>query len=84
VSKSDQTSGVLRRLLGPGRPELSCEQCFEELDRYVELMVAGADAEIEVPGMQAHLEGCSACAEDYESLKELVTGANPPPPPEPV
>ena len=24
-------------LLGPGEPELSCEECFELLDRYVEL-----------------------------------------------
>ena len=59
--------------LGPSRPELSCEQCFRELDRYVELVVAGADAATEIPGMQAHLEGCSACAEDYESLRDLVT-----------
>jgi hypothetical protein len=69
---------VLARLLGPGRPELTCEQCFEELDRYVEFEVAGADAEAEIPGMLAHLEGCPACAEDYESLKDLVTASRPP------
>jgi hypothetical protein len=74
VTDSDHTRRLVARLLGPGRPELSCEQCFEELDRYVELVVAGVDANAEVPGMQAHLEGCSACAEDYESLKDLVSG----------
>jgi anti-sigma factor RsiW len=25
-----------------------------------------------VPGMRAHLEGCPACREDHESLRELV------------
>ena len=69
---------VLARLLGPGRPELTCEQCFEELDRYVELEVAGADADAEIPGMRAHLEGCPACGEDYASLKDLVTASRPP------
>jgi hypothetical protein len=69
---------VLARLLGPGRPELTCEQCFEELDRYVEFEVAGADAEAKIPGMRAHLDGCPACAEDYESLKDLVTSSRPP------
>ena len=63
---------LLGRLLGPDGPELTCERCFDELDRYVELEVAGADADAAIPGMRAHLEGCSACAEDHESLRALV------------
>jgi hypothetical protein len=63
---------LLGRLLGPAGPELSCEECFEELDRYVELERAGADADAAIPGMSAHLEGCSACAEDHESLHALL------------
>jgi hypothetical protein len=63
---------LLSRLLGPAGPELSCEECFEELDRYVELELAGADADAAVPGMRAHLEGCSACAEDHQSLREWL------------
>jgi hypothetical protein len=64
---------LLGRLLGPAGPELSCERCFEELDRYVELELAGSDADAAIPGMRAHLEGCSACAEDHESLHALLT-----------
>jgi hypothetical protein len=60
---------LLGRLLGPAGPELSCERCFEELDRYVELELAGADADAAIPGMRAHLEGCSACAEDHDTLR---------------
>jgi hypothetical protein len=59
-------------LLGPEGPELTCEQCFDELDRYVELELAGANAESAVPGMRAHLEGCPACHEDHASLKALA------------
>lgn len=78
MNRNDLASDVLARLLGPGRPELTCEQCFEELDRYVEFEVAGADPDAEIPGMHAHLEGCPACAEDYESLKDLITSSRPP------
>jgi hypothetical protein len=63
---------ALERLLGPGRPELGCDACFTELDRYVDLELAGADADAAVPGMAAHLVGCPACREDYESLRALV------------
>jgi hypothetical protein len=63
---------LLARLLGPTGPELTCEQCFAELDRYVELELGHADADRHVPGMRAHLEGCPACAEDHESLLAIV------------
>jgi hypothetical protein len=65
---------LLGRLLGPAGPELTCEQCFEELDRYVEVEVRhdAAHADHAVPGMRAHLEGCQACREDHESLRALV------------
>jgi anti-sigma factor RsiW len=63
---------LVARLLGPSEPELTCERCFEELDRYVELELSGADADAAIPGMGPHLEGCPACAEDHESLRELI------------
>lgn len=63
---------LLRGLLGPDGPEVTCEECFAELDRYVELELTGRDAEAVVPGMRAHLEGCSACDEDHRSLLALV------------
>ena len=64
---------VLARLLGAADRELTCEQCFAELDRYVELKLAGTDADRAVPGMSAHLRGCSACAEDHDSLAGFLT-----------
>ncbi|HVY96340.1 MAG TPA: hypothetical protein VHA54_05200 [Solirubrobacterales bacterium] len=63
---------LLGSLLGPGVPELTCEQCFEQLDRYAELAVAGEPADERVPGMRAHLDGCPACAEDFASLRDLL------------
>jgi anti-sigma factor RsiW len=73
MKPDDNRDAVLGRVLGPGAPELSCEQCFEELDRYVELSLAGEAADARVPGMRAHLDGCPACAEDFASLRDLVT-----------
>ncbi|MBS1861531.1 MAG: hypothetical protein JSS68_07440 [Actinobacteria bacterium] len=63
---------LLARLLGPGTPELTCEECFEVLDAYVELAIAAEPADERVPGMRAHLEGCPACTEEYHSLRALL------------
>ena len=69
---NEETRNRLARVLGPADPEVTCEVCFEELDRFVELELAGDDAEAAVPGMTAHLEGCPACAEDHASLRALL------------
>jgi hypothetical protein len=66
-------SQTLGRLLGPVGPEIGCDACFEELDRYVELEVSGQNADV-APGLRAHLEGCPACREEHESLRALVSG----------
>jgi hypothetical protein len=63
---------LLARLLGPAGPELTCEECFAQLDRYVELELAGEQPDRQVPGMRAHLEGCPACDEDHTSLLAFV------------
>jgi hypothetical protein len=74
VNDRRDSAALLGRVLGPEPPELTCEQCFAELDRYVELALAGERADERIPGMRAHLDGCPACAEDYRSLRELVSG----------
>jgi hypothetical protein len=64
---------TIDRLLGPADPEVGCDVCFDELDRYVDLELRGLDAEPAIPGFRAHLAGCPACREEHESLRELVS-----------
>jgi hypothetical protein len=73
---SEHPDRLLGRLLGPEGPELGCEECFELLDVYVEAELAGEDAGRRVPGMQAHLRGCPACAEEHDSLRALLMASD--------
>jgi hypothetical protein len=63
---------AIDRLLGPAEAEVSCQECFAQLDVYVDREVLAGDAEQRMPGLTAHLRGCPACAEDHESLRALV------------
>jgi hypothetical protein len=74
MTDSSELKKTLARLLGPAEPEVGCDACFAELDRYVELEVAGQDADAAIPGLRAHLAGCPACREEHESLLALVCG----------
>ena len=72
TERPDLTEAV-GRMLGHAGPEIGCDECFEALDRYVELELAGgADADAAIPGLRAHLAGCPACREEHESLRALV------------
>ena len=59
-------------MLGPGRPEIDCDECFRMLDQYVDLQHHSGTAARTFPTFAAHLEGCPVCHEEYESLLELV------------
>jgi hypothetical protein len=70
--KPQNPNQALSRLLGPAGPEVGCDVCFDELDRYVELELAGEDVDTAIPGLRAHLDGCPACREEHDSLHALV------------
>ena len=72
MSTSERHRELILRLVGPAGPEVGCEECFELLDEYVDLELAGEDADRRLPGMREHLQGCPACHEDHESLRDLV------------
>lgn len=63
------TPTAVDRLLVEAEPYVSCEECFDRLDTYVEQLLAGGPPE---PDLEAHLRACPACAEDAESLTALL------------
>ena len=74
MNEQPELKQALRRLLGPAEAEVGCDECFARLDEYVEAEVAGKNADVAVPGLKAHLDGCPACREEHESLHALVSG----------
>jgi hypothetical protein len=63
---------VLVRLLGTGEHAVDCDECFDQLDRYVEAEQARQPVDELFPGLRAHLAGCPTCAEEHESLRALL------------
>jgi hypothetical protein len=66
-----QTAGQVEALTRATEPYLSCEQCFDLVDEYVESVVAGRPEDTPL-GLEEHLAGCAACAQEADSLLELV------------
>jgi hypothetical protein len=73
TSSNDRHCESLERLLGPRGYEVGCDECFALLDEFVELELAGLDVDRRMPGLRSHLEGCPACREEHEALRDLIS-----------
>jgi hypothetical protein len=48
--------------------EIGCDECFERLDRFVEMKLSGLNAAQAMPLVQEHVEICGECREEFEAL----------------
>jgi len=68
VIEPERLKGLVRGILTARPDELGCDECFDQLDRFVELELAGKDAAAAMPLIQDHLNRCSPCREEFEAL----------------
>jgi hypothetical protein len=47
---------------------LSCDECFDEIDKFAEIELVGKSAAEAMPLVQDHLEHCQDCREEYWAL----------------
>jgi hypothetical protein len=66
--EAQKLKGLVRGIMTTRPDEIGCEECFEELDRFVEMVLAGKDAAEAMPLVQDHLDRCRECKEEFEAL----------------
>ena len=59
---------MVRDMLTTSADEIGCDECFEQLDRFVDLELAGKGAAEALPLVQDHLNHCHNCREEFEAL----------------
>lgn len=63
----------MARMVAATRPdEIGCDECFEQLDRFAELHLAGKNAAEAMPLVQDHLDRCGDCREEFEALLAVL------------
>ena len=63
---------MVRNVLTTRPDEIGCDECFEQLDRFVEMTLAGKNAAEAMPLVQDHLERCRNCCEEFEALLTVL------------
>ena len=48
--------------------EIGCDTCFDQIDEYIELILAGRNVSEAMPLVQHHLLMCKDCRDEFEAL----------------
>ena len=48
--------------------EIGCDECFAQVDRFIEMEPSDLNAAHAMPLVQEHLEMCGECREEFEAL----------------
>ncbi len=65
-------TAVVEEIAGVREYEIGCEECYEQVDLFVDLVHSGFDAAQLMPLVQQHLELCDECREEFEVLLEAL------------
>lgn len=69
--KRDRFERWLKNIYETQDEEISCNDCFDQVSRFVELEISSQNAPAQMPQVQQHLDQCRACREEYETLRDL-------------
>lgn len=64
----DVVKEMARGIMTTRPDEIGCAECFEQMDQFVEIKLAGKDAAEALPLVQDHINRCSDCREEFEAL----------------
>jgi hypothetical protein len=64
---TDADDAVARFLTTDPR-DVGCDEAWQLIHVYAELVAAGGDPEATYPGITAHLASCGPCADDFQGL----------------
>jgi hypothetical protein len=70
--QSQRLKRLVRGIMTAHPDELGCDECFEQIDRFVEMTLDGKSADEALPLVQDHLERCSECREEFEALLDAL------------
>ncbi len=64
----DLLKKMARGIMTTRPDEIGCDECFQQMDQFVDMVLDGKNAAAAMPLVQDHLNRCQDCREEYEAL----------------
>jgi hypothetical protein len=64
--------GLMKKIFTAQENEITCDDCFNHIDQYVDLLQAGEDPDVVLPQVKQHLEMCQCCEMEFQALITIL------------
>jgi hypothetical protein len=68
----DDVTGLMRTIFSAEEEDITCDECFEHIDQYVDMLRAGEDAATVLPKVKLHLEQCRCCESELQAFIAIL------------
>jgi hypothetical protein len=75
AKKDRDLTNIIRTLLAVPQDEITCDDCFDVIDKYVDMLRAGQDPATVLPQVKEHLGQCSCCDVEFRALISILESA---------
>ncbi|MBN1123217.1 MAG: hypothetical protein JXJ17_19250 [Anaerolineae bacterium] len=65
---------VVKTIFNTKTDDITCDECFEHIDEYVDMIHAGQDPSEVLPQVKSHLEQCRCCEMEFRALISILEG----------
>jgi hypothetical protein len=70
--KPDTLKRIVRGVVTTLPEEIGCDECFEEIGRFAEMVLEGKEIPAAMRLVEDHLSRCGDCREEFEALLEAL------------
>ena len=68
----DCFAGIMKTIFSEKEDEITCSDCFDHVDQYVDMLREGRDPAVVLPHVKEHLECCHCCKKEFEALITIL------------
>ena len=68
----DQAKALIERVMATRDQEITCDACLADVAAFVEVQLTGKPLSDALQAVQAHLDRCHECAEEYHMLRQAL------------
>ena len=69
---SEQVQRLLNKIRQTREVEMTCPECLDELDKYVQRILDGAPVEGVLVKVREHLEDCPCCTRQFDLVLDTL------------
>lgn len=69
---TNRFANIMKMIFSVSDKEITCDECYDHIDQYVDMLREGQDPAAVLPQVKYHLSYCKCCVEEFEALITIL------------